>query len=56
MEAICKKVVESENFAKAAKALQQAPAFLPRAQFKSRIEATYRLHAQLIPELNLEKE
>lgn len=56
MEAICKNVVESESFANSAKTLQQAPAYLSRPQFKSRIEATYRLHEELIPELNLEKQ
>jgi tripartite-type tricarboxylate transporter receptor subunit TctC len=56
MEALCKRVVESDRFAEAAKGLQQAPAFLPATRFKARIEATYRLHAELIPELNLGKQ
>jgi tripartite-type tricarboxylate transporter receptor subunit TctC len=56
MEALCKQVVESDGFAKAAKGMQQVPAFLPRSQFKARIDATYRAHADLIPDLHLEKE
>lgn len=56
MEAICKQVVETQGFTKAARGLQQVPAFLPRAKFKARIDAVYRMHAELIPELNLEKE
>jgi tripartite-type tricarboxylate transporter receptor subunit TctC len=55
VEALCKKIIESDSFAKAAKALQQAPAFLPRDKFKSRLDATYKLHAELIPSIGLKK-
>jgi tripartite-type tricarboxylate transporter receptor subunit TctC len=56
LEAICKSVVASQDFVKAASSLQQVPAFLARGKFKERIDATYRLHAELVPELNLEKQ
>jgi tripartite-type tricarboxylate transporter receptor subunit TctC len=54
-QGICQKVLESDDFKKAAQTLQQTPAFLTAAQFKARIAATYRSHAELVPELNLEK-
>ncbi|MGV3655389.1 MAG: Bug family tripartite tricarboxylate transporter substrate binding protein [Noviherbaspirillum sp.] len=56
LEAICKSVVASPDFLKAAASLQQVPAFLGRAAFKERLDATYRLHAELVPELGLEKQ
>ena len=55
VQAICQKVVESEDFRKAAQTLQQAPAYLPGAQFKARLERVSRTHAELIPAMNLEK-
>jgi tripartite-type tricarboxylate transporter receptor subunit TctC len=56
MEAICKKVVEAPAFRKTAHAMQQAPAFLSSVDFKKRIDAVYRMHAELIPELKLDKQ
>ena len=55
VQAICQKVVEAEDFRKAAQSLQQAPAYLPGAQFKARLERVSRTHAELIPAMNLEK-
>lgn len=55
LQGICQKVLESDDFKKAAQNLQQTPLFLSAAQFKARIDATYRTHAELVPELNLEK-
>lgn len=55
LEGLCRKVLASEGFAQAARTLQQTPAFLDAAQFKARIEHTYRTHEALVPELNLEK-
>lgn len=52
---LCQKVLESDGFKQTAQSLQQVPAFLNAAQFKERIQKTYRLHAELIPRLNLEK-
>ncbi len=48
-------MLESDGFKQLAQSLQQVPAFLTAAQFKERIQKTYRLHADLIPRLNLEK-
>lgn len=55
LQALCQKVLESDGFKQAAQSLQQVPAYLNAAQFKERIQKTYRLHADLIPRLNLEK-
>jgi len=55
LQGICRMVLESDDFKKAAQTLQQTPAFLTATQFKARIAATYRSHAELVPELNLEK-
>jgi tripartite-type tricarboxylate transporter receptor subunit TctC len=55
LQTLCQKVLESEGFKQSAQSLQQVPAFLTAAQFKERIQKTYRLHADLIPRLNLEK-
>jgi tripartite-type tricarboxylate transporter receptor subunit TctC len=55
LQALCQKVLESEGFKQSAQSLQQVPAYLNAAQFKERIQKTYRLHADLIPRLNLEK-
>lgn len=55
VQAICQKVVESEDFRKTAQTLQQAPAYLPGALFKARLERVSRNHAELIPAMNLEK-
>jgi tripartite-type tricarboxylate transporter receptor subunit TctC len=55
LQALCQRVLASEGFKQAAQQLQQSPAFLNAAQFKARIDATYRAHADLVPELNLEK-
>lgn len=55
LQAICKQTLESDDFKKSATTLQQTPSYLPAAQFKARIEKTYRHNAELIPDLNLEK-
>jgi tripartite-type tricarboxylate transporter receptor subunit TctC len=55
LQGICQKVVESDGFAKAAQGLQQVPAYLPAAQFKARLERTYKTNADLVPDLKLEK-
>jgi len=48
-------VLASDRFKQSAQQLQQSPAYLSAAQFKARIDATYRVHAELVPDLNLEK-
>ena len=55
LQSLCQKVLESDGFKQSAQSLQQVPAFLTAAQFKERIQKTHRLHADLIPRLNLEK-
>ena len=55
LQTLCQRVLASDGFKQAAQQLQQSPAFLNAAQFKARIDATYRAHAELVPELNLEK-
>ena len=55
LEGICRKVTASAAFTESAKGLLQVPRFLPAAQFKARIAATYKTHATLVPDLKLEK-
>ena len=55
LEGICRKVTGSAGFIDSAKGLLQVPRFLPAAQFKARIAATYKTHATLVPDLKLEK-
>ena len=55
LQGICQKVVESDGFAKAAQGMQQVPVYLPAAQFKARLERTYKTNADLVPDLKLEK-
>lgn len=55
LQGLCLKVLESDDFKKTAQTLQQTPLFLTAREFKARIAATYRTHAELVPELNLEK-
>lgn len=55
LQGICQKVVESDGFAKAAQGMQQVPVYLPSAQFKARLERTYKTNADLVPDLKLEK-
>jgi len=55
LEGICRKVTGSAGFIDSAKGLLQVPSFLPAAQFKARIAATYKTHATLVPDLKLEK-
>lgn len=55
LQATCQKVLESDGFKQAAQGLGQVPVYLTAAQFKARIQNTYRVHAELVPELNLEK-
>jgi tripartite-type tricarboxylate transporter receptor subunit TctC len=55
LQAVCRRIAESDDYRKAALNLQQVPAYLPAAAFKARIERTYRTHAELVPDLKLEK-
>jgi tripartite-type tricarboxylate transporter receptor subunit TctC len=55
LQGLCQKVLESDGFKQSAQALQQVPAYLPSAAFKARIQATYRTHAELVPDLKLEQ-
>ncbi|HEY4371187.1 MAG TPA: tripartite tricarboxylate transporter substrate binding protein [Burkholderiales bacterium] len=55
LQGVCRKVVESEGFTKAAQNLQQTPAYLDGARFKARIEQTYKTNAEIVPDLKLEK-
>lgn len=55
LQNLCQKVLESDGFKQAAQSLQQVPAFLSAQQFKTRIQKMYRLHSDLVPRLNLEK-
>ena len=55
LQGICQKVLEADDFKKVASTLQQTPAFLGAAAFKARIDKTYRTHAELVPDLKLEK-
>ena len=55
LQTLCQQVLESDGFKQSAQALQQVPAYLNATQFKERIQKTTRLHADLIPRLNLEK-
>ena len=54
-QVLCKQVLDSEEFKKSAQTLQQTPSYLSAIQFKARIEKTYRSNADLVPDLNLEK-
>lgn len=55
LQGLCKQVLESQGFRKAAQTIQQVPTYLPADAFKQRIDRTYRMHADLVPALNLEK-
>jgi tripartite-type tricarboxylate transporter receptor subunit TctC len=55
LQTLCKQTLESEDFKKSAATLQQTPSYLPAVQFKARIDKTFRSNAELIPDLNLEK-
>lgn len=55
LQDLCRQVLDSDGFRQSAQALQQVPAYLTAAQFKARIQATYKLHADLVPELKLER-
>ena len=55
LQGLCQKVLEADGFKQSAQALQQVPAYLPSAAFKARIQATYRTHAELVPDLKLEQ-
>ncbi len=55
LQGLCLKVLSSDGFKQSAQALQQVPAYLEATQFKARIQNTYRAHAELVPDLNLEK-
>lgn len=56
LQTLCQKVLESEGFKQSAQSLQQIPTYLNAGQFKARVDSTYRTHAELVPELNLEKD
>jgi tripartite-type tricarboxylate transporter receptor subunit TctC len=55
LQAICQKVVASEEFKKSSQSLQQVPAHLNAAQFKQRLDDVYRLNSELVPSMQLEK-
>ncbi len=55
LQGLCQKVLESDGFKQSAQQLQQVPAYLPAAQFKARIQSTYKTHADLVPDLKLEQ-
>ncbi len=55
LEGICRKVTSAPAYIESAKGLLQVPKFLTAAQFKSRIANTYKIHAELVPDLKLEK-
>jgi tripartite-type tricarboxylate transporter receptor subunit TctC len=55
LQGLCRQVLDSDDFRKTAATLQQVPAYLPAAAFKDRIDRTYRTHAELVPDLHLEK-
>lgn len=55
LQGLCKSVLEGDEFRKTAQTLQQIPVYLPATAFKERIARTYRMHADLVPDLNLEK-
>lgn len=55
LQNLCQKVLETDGFKQVAQSLQQVPSFLNAQQFKARIQKTYRLHSDLVPRLNLEK-
>ena len=55
LQSLCDKVVHSDEFTKAAHALQQTPAYLPGAAFKQRLDKVSRENAELIPAIGLEK-
>ena len=55
LQGVCRTVVASEGFVKAASTLQQVPAYLPAAQFRARLEGTFKTNAELVPDLKLEK-
>lgn len=56
LESLCQTIVESKAFIDASANLQQVPAYLSAAQFKARLQATYKENAELTRELNIEKE
>lgn len=56
LQGLCKQVLDADGFRKAAQTLQQIPTYLPADAFKQRIDRTYRMHADLVPGLNLEKQ
>lgn len=55
LQGLCQSVLDGDDFRKTAQTLQQTTAYLPGAAFKARIERTYRANAELVPDLNLEK-
>lgn len=55
LEAICRKVTASPAFVENAKGLLQVPQYLTATQFRSRIAATYKINASLVPDLKLER-
>jgi tripartite-type tricarboxylate transporter receptor subunit TctC len=55
LQGLCKTVLEGDEFRKTAQTLQQIPVYLPATAFKDRIDRTYKMHADLVPDLKLEK-
>jgi tripartite-type tricarboxylate transporter receptor subunit TctC len=56
LEAICRKVVNSNEFIQAAAGMKQVPLFTDAAAFRARIEDTYKVHAELVPTLGIQKD
>lgn len=55
LEAVCRKVVASREFAQMATGMMQVPQFLDAAAFKARIDETYKVHAELVPTLGIQR-
>lgn len=55
IEQMCEQVVGSPAFAQGIAGLMQTPDYLPAAEFKARLDETYRIHADLVGGLNLDK-
>lgn len=55
IEDICRKVVESGDYARIADGMQQTPQYLDGKAFQARLHAAYQENAQLVPLLGLDK-
>lgn len=56
IEGICRKVLASGEFVQAAAGMKQVPQFLEAGRFKARIDETYKVHAELVPTLGIQKD